>query len=49
METISKLTFTPSAIEHEKKVICEAINDVMDAAVEYETELNILCEINNNN
>ena len=43
-QTVSKLTFTPSAEENEKKVSCEAINDVMEEAVEYEKELNILCE-----
>ena len=40
--SVSKLTFTPSAAENEKKVGCQAINDVMDAAVEYETEMNTL-------
>ena len=44
-QTVSKLTFTPSAAENEKKVGCQAINDVMDAAVEYETEMNILREL----
>eukprot|EP00092_Neocalanus_flemingeri_P009188 GFUD01009889.1.p1 GENE.GFUD01009889.1~~GFUD01009889.1.p1 ORF type:complete len:1498 (+),score=504.87 GFUD01009889.1:68-4561(+) len=40
--TISKLTVTPSAEENEKKVSCQAINDVMNEPVEYETELDIL-------
>ena len=43
-QTVSKLTFTPSQEEHEKKVSCQAINDVMEEAVEFETELNILCK-----
>jgi len=41
-ETVSRLTFTPTADENEKNVVCEAINDVMDTPVEYETEMNIL-------
>jgi len=41
-ETVSRLTFTPTADENEKNVVCEAINDVMDAPMEYATEMNIL-------
>ena len=44
-ETVSRLTFTPTADENEKNVVCEAINDVMDTPVEYETEMNILCRL----
>ena len=44
-ETVSRLTFTPTADENEKNVVCEAINDVMDTPVEYETDMNILCRL----
>jgi len=41
-QTVSKVHFIPSAEENEKKVTCQAINDVMVEAVEHESELNIL-------
>jgi len=41
-QTVSRLTFTPTYEEHMKKVSCEAVNEVMEEPVEYETELNIL-------
>eukprot|EP00090_Calanus_glacialis_P045715 TRINITY_DN8668_c0_g1_i1.p1 TRINITY_DN8668_c0_g1~~TRINITY_DN8668_c0_g1_i1.p1 ORF type:complete len:1080 (-),score=259.44 TRINITY_DN8668_c0_g1_i1:89-3328(-) len=39
---ISKLTFTPSKEENEKYVTCQAINEVMDEALEDEALLDIM-------
>eukprot|EP00092_Neocalanus_flemingeri_P025444 GFUD01027586.1.p1 GENE.GFUD01027586.1~~GFUD01027586.1.p1 ORF type:complete len:1098 (+),score=293.63 GFUD01027586.1:126-3419(+) len=41
-QLISKLTFTPTAEENEKTVTCQAINDVMEEAIEDEAMLDIL-------
>jgi hypothetical protein len=42
---ISKLTFTPTAAENGKTVTCQAINEVMEEALEEEALLDILCKL----
>jgi hypothetical protein len=42
---ISKLTFTPTKEENEKYVSCQAINEVMDEALEDEALLDIMCKL----
>jgi len=41
-ELISKLTFTPTAEENDEMVSCQAINEVMEEALEDEAQLDIL-------
>ena len=43
-ESVSKFTFTPSHEENEKEVSCQAINDVMDEALEDKDVLFVECE-----
>ena len=43
-ESVSILTFIPSANEHKKEVICQAINDVMEIAIEEKATLNVACK-----
>ena len=45
---MSKLTFIPTAEENEKTVTCQAINEVMEEALEDETVLDIMCKLKTN-
>ena len=45
-ECVSKLTFTPSPEENNKEVYCQAINNVMDEALEDKMDLVVECKLN---
>ena len=44
METISRLTFTPTKAEHNEVIQCEAVNEVMAQPIIAEAALDIMCK-----
>ena len=44
VETISRLTFTPTKAEHNEVIQCEAVNEVMAQPIIAEAALDIMCK-----
>ena len=44
-ECVGKLTFSPSPEENNEEVSCQAINNVMDEALEDKIELVVECKL----
>ena len=44
METISRLTFTPTKAEHNELIQCQAVNEVMAQPIIAEAALDIMCK-----
>ena len=44
VETISRVTFTPTKAEHNEVIQCQAVNEVMDQPIIAEAALDIMCK-----
>ena len=44
METISRVTFTPTKAEHNEDIQCRAVNEVMAQPIIAEAALDIMCK-----
>lgn len=44
VETISRLTFTPTKAEHNEVIQCQAVNEVMAQPIIAEAALDIMCK-----
>ena len=44
METISRVTFTPTQAEHNEVIQCRAVNEVMAQPIIAEAALDIMCK-----
>ena len=44
VETISRLTFTPTKAEHNEVIQCRAVNEVMAQPIIAEAALDIMCK-----